>query len=148
MRELTAKQQMFCREYLIDLNATQAAIRAGYSEKTAYSIGEENLKKPEIAQYVQSLMDKRAQRVDVTADYVLNSIVEITERCKQGVPVIVDGQRIGEWKFEPSAALKGCELLGKHLKLFTDKIDHGGQGDNPIKANVTVNFVNSVSNPE
>ena len=48
---MTEKQKLFCEEYLIDLNATQAALRAGYSEKTAYSIGNENLKKPEIQEY-------------------------------------------------------------------------------------------------
>ena len=50
---MTEKQKLFCEEYLIDLNATQAALRAGYSEKTAYSIGNENLKKPEIQEYIQ-----------------------------------------------------------------------------------------------
>lgn len=137
---------MFCREYLVDLNGTQAAIRAGYSKKTAGQIAEQNLKKLEIHEYVQSLMDERAKRVEITADYVLNSIHEITERCKQGVPVVVDGVETGEWKFEPAAALKGCELLGKHLKLFTDKVDLGGQAGNPI--NATVTFVGSVPDTE
>ena len=53
MAKMTAKQKRFCDEYLTDLNATQAAIRSGYSEKTAYSIGNENLKKPEIQEYIQ-----------------------------------------------------------------------------------------------
>ena len=55
---MTEKQKLFCEEYLIDLNATQAALRAGYSEKTAYSIGNENLKKPEIQEYIQKLPNK------------------------------------------------------------------------------------------
>ena len=53
--QLTAKQERFVQEYLVDLNATQAAIRAGYSRKTAYSIGEENLKKPDIQDFWQKL---------------------------------------------------------------------------------------------
>jgi phage terminase small subunit len=137
---LTAKQQMFCREYLVDLNGTQAAIRAGYSKKTAQEQAARLLSNVIVKEYVQSLMDERSERVEITADYVLTSIHEITERCKQGVPVLVDGEPTGEWKFEPNAALKGCELLGKHLKLFTDKVDVGGQSDNPI--NATVTFVN------
>jgi phage terminase small subunit len=74
---LTAKQQRFVDEYLIDLNATQAAIRAGYSAKTAYSIGDENLKKPEIAAAVQKAMDSRAARTGITADRVLAELAKI-----------------------------------------------------------------------
>lgn len=74
---LTDKQQRFVEEYIIDLNATQAAIRAGYSEKTAYSIGEENLKKPEIAKAIQKAMDKRSKRTEITADMVLREYAKI-----------------------------------------------------------------------
>lgn len=56
---MTEKQKLFCEEYLISLNATQAAIKAGYSEKTAYSIGNENLKKPEIQEYIQKRLKKK-----------------------------------------------------------------------------------------
>ena len=56
---MTEKQKRFCEEYLIDLNATQAALRAGYSEKTAYSIGNENLKKPEIQEYIQKRLKEK-----------------------------------------------------------------------------------------
>ena len=56
---MTEKQKLFCEEYLIDLNATQAALRAGYSKKTAYSIGNENLKKPEIQEYIQKLLKEK-----------------------------------------------------------------------------------------
>lgn len=126
-RPLTPKQDMFVREYLIDLNATQAAIRAGYSVKTAGSIGEENLKKPEIAAAIQAAMDKRAQDTGIDANYVLNGIVEIIERCKQAVPVLDhEGEPTGEYKFESGSVLRGYELLGKHLKLFTDRIEQSG----------------------
>ena len=63
MSKLTAKQAMFCKEYLIDLNATQAAIRAGYSEKTAAVTGCENLIKPNVASEIQALMAKREKKV-------------------------------------------------------------------------------------
>jgi phage terminase small subunit len=75
--ELTPKQRAFVREYLIDLNATQAAIRAGYSEKTAYSIGQENLKKPDIAAAIEAAMKNRADRLDITADRVLKELAKI-----------------------------------------------------------------------
>ncbi len=76
---LTAKQQRFVVEYLIDLNATQAAIRAGYSKRTAGQIGDENLKKPQIAQAIKEAMDSRNQRTQINADYVLNRLVEIDQ---------------------------------------------------------------------
>ena len=75
--ELTPKQRAFVREYLIDLNATQAAIRAGYSEKTAYSIGEENLKKPDVAAAIEAAMKNRAARTEITADRVLKELAKI-----------------------------------------------------------------------
>lgn len=77
MGELTDKQAAFVREYLVDLNATQAAIRAGYSARTAYSIGEENLRKPEIASAIQAAMDERSQRTKITADQVLRELAKI-----------------------------------------------------------------------
>lgn len=121
---LTPKQSLFVKEYLIDLNGTQAAIRAGYSEKTARQIAEENLSKPDIQAAVQEAMDKRAQKVEITAEYVLTTIKNTIERCAQAEPVLDrDGNPTGEYKFDSNAVLKGAELLGKHLKLFTDKVD-------------------------
>lgn len=75
--ELTAKQRAFVREYLIDLNATQAAIRAGYSEKTAYSIGQENLNKPELQEAISAAMKLRSERTDITTDMVLKELAKI-----------------------------------------------------------------------
>lgn len=76
---LTAKQQAFVLEYLVDLNASQAAIRAGYSKKTAGQIGDENLKKPQIAQAISEAKNSRNERVKINADYVLNRLVEIDQ---------------------------------------------------------------------
>lgn len=76
-KKLTVKQQAFVDEYLIDLNATQAAIRAGYSEKTAGSTGSENLQKPEIAEAIQKAVAKRSERTEITADNVLKELAKI-----------------------------------------------------------------------
>ena len=76
-RKLTAKQQRFVEEYIVDLNATKAAIRAGYSVKSARQIGAENLSKPYIQAAIQEAMDRRAVRTDITADDVLAELAKI-----------------------------------------------------------------------
>lgn len=77
MTKLTAKQEMFVREYLVDLNATQAALRSGYSAKTARAIGTENLSKPAIGQAIAEAMKNRARRTEITADRVLQELARI-----------------------------------------------------------------------
>lgn len=74
---LTAKQRRFVEEYLVDLNATKAAIRAGYSARTAHSVGHENLKKPEIAKAIQEAQAKRSKRTEITQDRVLRELARI-----------------------------------------------------------------------
>lgn len=76
---LTDKQEMFCREYLIDLNATQAAIRAGYSAKTANRAASENMSKPDIQSRITELKAKCNEDVSINAQYVLNRLVEIDQ---------------------------------------------------------------------
>jgi len=74
MNELTPKQQRFCEEYIVDLNGTQAAIRAGYSKKTAHDIACENLTKPNIKKCVTELKEKQQNRTQITADMVINEL--------------------------------------------------------------------------
>ena len=106
--KMTNKQKAFVSEYLIDLCATKAAIRAGYSAKRADAIGHENLRKPEIKAAIQLAMKQREERTQVTQDYVITKIRDTIERCSGG----------DDEEFNPQAVLKGCELLGKHLGLF------------------------------
>lgn len=79
MAKLTTKQELFCREYLIDGNATQAAIRAGYSKKTAKVVGCQTLTKANVAAYLAKEKAKRAERLKVDADYVLKRLVDEVE---------------------------------------------------------------------
>ena len=128
--ELTPKQEAFVREYLIDLNATQAAIRAGYSQKTAQAQGTENLSKPLVRAKIDAELANRAKRTEITADWVLETIRDTVVRCRQGEPVKDrEGAPTGEWKFDSNAVLKGCELLGRHLALFKDKVEVSGEVD-------------------
>ena len=107
MNNLTPKQQRFCEEYAVDLNATQAAIRAGYSSKTARSIGQENLTKPDIQNYIQNVQGALKDKTLVTAEEVIAGIKRISEKAEQSNQYI--------------AALRAFELLGKHLGIFVDK---------------------------
>ena len=109
MTKLTAKQEAFCKEYLIDLNATQAAIRAGYSESAARQQASENMAKPYILEYIQKSMDKRSAETQITAEWVLKGIKDTT------IKAVADDNH--------AMAFKGYELAGKHLKLFTDRIE-------------------------
>lgn len=110
--DLTPNQKRFVEEYLKDLNGTQAAARAGYAEKSAVVQASRLLTNANVANAIQSAMDKRSKRTEITAEYVLTTIKGTVERCRE-----MD---------EYPGVLKGCELLGRHLKLFTDKIEHSG----------------------
>ena len=122
----------------MDLNATQAAIRAGYSKKTAYSMGHENLKKPEISAAISEAQVERSKRTEITQDWVLQTIFDTVERCKQAQPVVdrkgttvfvetPSGNIAPAYTFSPAAVLKGAELAGKHLGMFPNKHEVTGK---------------------
>ncbi len=125
MPKLTPKQERFCQEYIIDLNATQAAIRAGYSAKTARQIATDTLSKPYIAEHIQSLQKPITDKALIDAEYVLTRLKKIVERCME------------DETYDASGANRALELLGKHLVLFTDHkiIENVGDPFNEI-ANV------------
>ena len=137
MPELTPKQALFVKEYLIDLNATQAAIRAGYSNNRADAMGHENLRKPVIASAIQAAMDARSLKVELTAADVLRDINAVKADAmrktydKEGNEVMANH----------TAALKALELQGKHLKMFTDKIETTGANGGPIDTKLVIEYV-------
>lgn len=130
MAKLTAKQQRFCDEYLIDLNATQAAIRAGYSEKNARNIASENLAKPNISEYIKKRMAEKEKSLIADQDEVLRYLTSVLRGESQSTEIVVEG--IGEGcsvartiQKEPSEKdrLKAAELLGKRYGLYTDRVE-------------------------
>jgi phage terminase small subunit len=129
MQKLSAKQEQFCREYLVDLNATQAAIRAGYSPKTANRIASENLSKPDIMERVALLQRQRAEKTERTAKDALNDLFLYTREAHE----------MGDLK----TAMKGIELQLKHFGELTDKVKQELTGANggPIDNQLTIRLV-------
>ena len=132
-RQLTAKQERFVEEYLIDLNATQAAIRSGYSKKTARDIGYENLTKPDIRAAIVEKRKAISRRLGLTIDDVIHGLWSLYEMCcqpvieldKQGNPIMLPAKA--------TDAKQALELVGKHLGAFPSRFEVTGQGGGPIQ---------------
>ena len=122
MNKLTIKQEKFVEEYLIDLNATQAAIRAGYSKSTAQQIGSENLLKPLIAEAVQKARSLMSERALVTQEMVVKGLLKEAEYMDEGS---TQGARVSAWAH-----------LGKHLGMFTEKVELSGDQNKPVRVNI------------
>jgi phage terminase small subunit len=133
---MTPKQQRFVEEYLIDLNATQAAIRAGYSAKTANEQGARLLANVSVRTAVTEAKAKRSEEAQIDAAYVLRQAVKLHERCMQEISPVTDrkGQQVLDeqgrpvFEFNALGASKALELVGKHVSIqaFKDKIEHSG----------------------
>lgn len=117
---LTDKQKRFVDEYLVDLNATAAASRAGYSEKTARSQGQRLLTNVDIQTALQKAMQARSQRLCITQDFVLERLREIAGREASDAP---------DSPLKYAAKLRALELLGRHLGLFEDRLRVSGSID-------------------
>ncbi len=119
-RGLNEKQIAFAREYVVDLNATKAAIRAGYSEKTAGQIGFELLKKPEIQEEINKFRRTVEERTLRTVADVLADIGKVRQNAMQSVIDPVTGAEV---MISHKDALKALELEGKHLGAFIERKD-------------------------
>lgn len=155
---MTKKQKRFAEEYLIDLNATQAAIRAGYSPETAGSIGAENLKKPEIKSRIDKAMAERSRRTGINQDRVLQELArigfakitdvvdpetaEIRTDASDDDLACIQSIKIKPNEFGTEREVKLYDKksalvdLGKHLGLFKDKMELTGD----MELNITVDY--------
>jgi len=121
---MNKQQELFCKEFLTDLNATQAAIRAGYSEDSARQQGSRLLTNDDIQANISKLMSERSERLRVSSDFILNDLIELKEICMGRKPVMItnkDGSITSTTIFEHSGANRSIELIGKHLSMFTNK---------------------------
>ncbi len=145
MAKLTAKQQRFCDEYLIDLNATQAAIRAGYSEKNARNIASENLAKPNIREYIDNRLAEKEKALIADQDEVLKYLTSVMRGESVSTEIVVEGTGDGcsearKMEKEPSEKerLKAAELLGKRYGLYTEKVEADVDAD----LNINIDYGN------
>ena len=143
MAKLTAKQQRFCDEYLIDLNATQAAIRAGYSKKTAKQIGQENLTKLDIKTYIDARMAEKEKAMIADQDEVLKYLTSVIRDKTDSEAIVVEGigdgcseARVVRVKPSERDKLKAAELLGKRYGLYTEKIET----DVDMELNISIDY--------
>lgn len=130
---MTPRQQKFCDEYLISGNATDAAIKAGYSPKTAYSMGNENLNKPELKAYIETELDKIHSDKIADAEEVMKYLTAVMRgEHTEEIPLLCgDGcQELTQKEVGAKERLKAAELIGKRYGLFTDKV--GLEGAVPV----------------
>lgn len=136
LSKLTLKQKCFADEYIISANATAAAIKAGYSKKTARSIGQENLTKPDIKAYIDERLEKLESEKIATQEEVLQyltSIMRGDQQEKTLISVGEFGQKIVDIDVGAKDRIKAAELLGKRYRLFTDKVEMD------VSSDVTIN---------
>lgn len=139
MAKMTEKQRRFCDEYLIDLNATQAAIRSGYSRKTAGRIGNENMKKPVIQRYIQKRMAEKESKLIADQDEVLQYLTGVLRgesRSSVLARNMVGADEVMEKPPDEKERLKAAELLGKRYGLYTDRVET----DVDMELNISIDY--------
>lgn len=142
-KRMTAKQRRFCDEYLVDLNGTQAAIRAGYSKRSARQTADRNMSNDDIKKYIDQRMAEKESELIATQDEVLRYLTSVLRGESQSEVVVVEG--IGEGCSmakklnkapEEKERLKAAELLGKRYGLYTDKVEQ----DIDTTLNITIDY--------
>lgn len=131
--KLTAKQRRFCEEYIVDCNATQAAIRAGYKEKYAHTNANKLLQNTTLKQYIDELLEKIRNNNIADATEVMEYLTSVVRGKSSSEIVVVEGVGEGcsiarnmQKAPDEKERLKAAELLGKRYGLFTDKVEVDG----------------------
>lgn len=128
-KQINNKHELFCQEYIVDYNATQAAIRAGYSKKTAGAIASNLLRKVNILARVKELQKEQTARLAVTQDWVVQQLVDVVKKSKDPEPVMKwDSEEkkmveSGVYEYDSRGATRALELLGKHLGMYVDRLE-------------------------
>lgn len=131
-KRLTERERFFVRQYLVDLNGTQAAIRSGYSEKTAASQASRLLRKPEVREYRDALLQEQFDAIGVTKHSIASEVWSIYQKCCQKEPVLewdsINREWVpsGEWQFNVRGALKALDMLRQMLPEMKQDEDAGG----------------------
>lgn len=126
---MNARQKRFCDEYLIDCNATQAAIRAGYSAKTAKQVGQKLLTKVDLKKYIEDQLEQIHNEKTADAQEVIEYLTAVMrgQHKEQVLKLVGDGvQEITDIDVSEKERLKAAELIGKRYGLFKDSLDIGG----------------------
>lgn len=142
MTKMTLKQQRFADEYIITGNATQAAIKAGYSKKTARAIANENLIKPYIKEYIDERLAKLESEKIATQEEVLQYLTSVMRGEKTEPLLVLDGegtQKVIEAVPNVQSRTRAAELLGKRYGTFTDRVDINAQIESKSKFDDIVN---------
>lgn len=132
--ELTEKEELFCQEYLIDLNATQAYIRSFACENygSARALSSKLLTNVNVSARIKHLMAERVDRLNIDQNWVLLRLQQISDRSMQAEPVMEFDyaekamKPTGEYVYDSNGANKATELIGKHMGMFKDKVEHSG----------------------
>ena len=125
---MNPRQARFVEEFLIDVNAKEAAIRAGYSPKTAKQKGHALRQLPKIQEAIIAAIQARSKRTEAEQDWIIERLIENVNRAMTVEPVMVGGVKTGEYVYQGSVANKALELLGRHEGMFTDNFNVKGAG--------------------
>ena len=151
MTELKKQYELFCQEYVVDYNGTQAAIRAGYKEKSARQQASRLLASEEVLTRISELQKDQLDRLALSQDYVVLQLLETYKCCREPTPVMRydpstgEMEETGTYQFDSKGALRALELIGKHLGMFSDKVHVSGSLNTGQLSNVLAQLRGDVS---